>query len=248
MFKKIVILTSLLLPGSILAAPLGFLLDTNQTIIGISAGPTWSSGNKKQTLNLQPDIVKTYTADSNDHVFPSAEFFLGWQQPFSVMQQSLLGQLGISIAGSDHAEMSGDIWEDADPTFDNFDYTYKVNRILAAVKGRLVGSCNRFVEPYVSASLGVSFNRAYEFQIDPIISQEVPAPAFKSNTKASFSYTLGIGLQKSFTPQFQAAIGYEFSDWGKTQFSHATGQTVNKGLSLNHVYAQQLQLSVFYLV
>lgn len=246
MLKKILVLS--LLPGCILAAPINSLFDMNQTLIGISAGPTWSSGNEKQTLNLQSDIVKTYTADSNSHVFPSAEIFVGWQLPFSLMQQSLLGQLGVSVASSDHAEMSGDIWEDADPDFNNFDYTYRVNRILAAVKGRLVGNCNRIVEPYLSASLGVSYNRAYEFKINPDIVQEVPAPAFKSNTKASFSYTLGIGLQKTFTPQFQAAIGYEFSDWGKTQLSPAAGQTMNQGLALNHVYAQQLQLSVFFLV
>jgi len=245
MLRIILLIALLYLPGIVLA---GTLFDDTHWVTGLSAGSTWTTGNKKQTFNLQSDIVKTYTADNNHHAFPSAELFAGLQKPLFLMQQSLLAQLGLSIAGGDHADLSGDIWEDADSTFDNFNYKYKVNHVLVAIKGRLAGSCNRIVEPYISASAGVAYNRAYDFKITPKISEEVPAPPFGSNTKTTFSYTVGIGLQKSFTPQLQAALGYEFSDWGKTQLSRASGQTLNQGLTLNHLYAQQLQLSVFYLV
>lgn len=248
MFRIIFLISLLYLPGIVLAGKVNSLFDPTQWVTGLSAGATWTTGNKKQTFNLQPDVIKTYTADSNDHVFPSAELFVGLQTSLSLMQQSLLGQLGISIAGAGHAELSGDIWEDADATFDNFNYAYKVNHTFVGIKGRLTGNCNRLVEPYISASVGAGYNHAYDFKIDAKISEEVPAPPFGSHTQTSFSYTVGIGLQKSFTPQLQAALGYEFSDWGKTELSRATGQTLNKGLMLNHLYAQQLQLSVFYLV
>jgi len=248
MFRIMIILMSFMLTNSILASTVSEMYCNNQMVIGLSAGPTWTSGNEKQTFNLQPDIVKTYTADDNHHTFPSAELFLGWQSHLSLAQQPVLSQLGISIAAADHANLSGDIWEDADPTFDNFNYTYKVNHAHVAVKGRLIGNDNFIVEPYISASVGIGFNRAYDFTIDPKISEEVPAPAFQSNTTTTFSYTLGIGIQKSFTPQLQAAIGYEFADWGKTQLSRAPGQTLNQGLTLDHLYAHQLQLSLFFLV
>ncbi len=229
-----------MLSNSLLAGP--------DFVIGLSAGPTWTSGNEKQTFHLEPDLVKTYTADSNNHTFPSAEIFIGWQTPVYLIQQPLLSQIGISIAGADHANLNGDIWEDADPTFDNYDYTYKVNHAHVAMKGRLIGHCNRLVEPYISASIGLGINRAYDFAITPKIPEEVPAPFFQSNTTTTFSYALGIGIQISFTPQLQAAIGYEFADWGKTQLSRAPGQTLNQGLTLNHLYAHQLQLSLFYIV
>jgi opacity protein-like surface antigen len=155
----------------------------------------------------------------------------------------------VRIAGGSHANLNGDIWEDADPEFNNFTYSYKVSHAEIALKGRLIGSYNcAIVDPYISASAGIGFNRAYDFTINPVISEAVPAPAFGSNTTTAFTYALGIGIQKSFTPHLQAAIGYEFSNWGKIQLAHAPGQTVGEGLSLNHFYAQEIQFSLFYIV
>ncbi|MHB1947715.1 MAG: porin family protein [Gammaproteobacteria bacterium] len=241
MLKRTIILISSMMCSSVYAA-------TNPIVVGLSAGPTWISGNKTQTFHLQPDVAKTYTGEVNNSAFPSGEFFIGWQRPWcaSFLRQSFLSQLGLSIVAAGNARLKGDIWEDADPDFDNYRYQYKVNHAHVAVKTRLIGNCNRFIEPYISAALGVGFNHAHGFTISPKITSEVPAPPFKSNTTTTFTYSFGIGIQKSLTPEFKAAIGYELTDWGRTQLARATGQTVNQGLTLNHLYANQLQLSLFY--
>jgi opacity protein-like surface antigen len=216
-------------------------------LIGLSAGPTFVSGNETQTLNLQPDIRKTYTADNTNTIFdfPSIELFMGWQKP--LRNQSLLGQLGIVLAGAGNAKLQGDVWEDADPNFNNFNYNYKVQHAHIAIQGRLTGNVGLSFEPYISASAGLGFNRAFDFKISPNISEEVAAPPFKSNTTTAFVYTLGIGIQKTLNSHFQAAIGYEFADWGNVSLSRAAGQTIGHGLSLNHLYANQIQFSVFYI-
>lgn len=236
-----------MLSSSVFAELANTPLNT-ELIVGLSAGPTWISGNKTQTINLEPDVVKTYTADNSNTVFPSLEFFIGGQQHVksNLMSHSFIGQLGLSVVTAGNAKLTGNIWEDADPNFNNFTYNYKVNHVHVAAKGRIIGEFGHFFEPYVSGSVGVGFNRAYDFTISPIISEEVPAPAFHSNTTTTFSYALGVGLQKSVSNEFQLAIGYEFTDWGKTRLSPATGQTTNMGLTQNHLYAQALQLSVFY--
>lgn len=225
-------------------------VENHQLLIGLSAGPTWTSGNKTQTFNLQPEVEKTYTADHNSSVFPSVELFIGWQKPLSLqlIVQSLMGQLGFALAGAGNAKLTGDIWEDADPDFNNYAYNYKVSHLHAAVKGRLIGHCNRLFEPYISGGIGVGFNRAYDFTINPKIVEEVAAPPFKSHTTTTFIYSLGLGIQTNLNSNLQAAIGYEFSDWGKTKLARASGQTQNQGLALNHLYAQQIQLSLFYIV
>ncbi len=253
MFRAIIILCGIMLSSSVLAETGNEIISNNsnhQFLLGISAGPTWATGNKTQTLFLQPDVQKTYTADNNWTAFPSAELFIGWQKPLSLtlMGQSLLSQLGIAFVGAGNAELSGDIWEDADPDFDNFNYDYKIKHAHAAIKGRLITNSCWIFNGFISASLGLGFNRAYDFTIQPKISEEVAAPAFTSNTQTALVYTLGIGLQKSLNPQFQVAIGYEFADWGKIQLSPAASQTLNQGLSLNHLYAHQIQLSLFYIV
>ncbi len=224
------------------------ILD-NHFLIGISAGPTWVSGNETQTLNLQSDIRKTYTADNTHNYFPSVALFLGWQKLWvtHLLKQPLLGQLGIVIAGAGQAKLQGDIWEDADPNFNNFTYSYKVQHTHVAIQGRLIGNCGFFFEPYISGSVGLGYNRAYDFTITPKISEEVAAPPFGSKTTTAFVYTLGIGLQRSFNSNLAAAIGYEFADWGNTNLARATGQTMGHGLSLNHLYAHQIQLSLFYI-
>ena len=217
-------------------------------LVGLGACPTWVSGNKTQTISLQSDIVKTYTASQANNVIPSLELFVGCQKPLSMplMPHTFLGQLGLSVADAGNANLTGNIWEDADPNFDNFDYKYKVNHVHMAIKGRLIGDFGHFVEPYLSGSMGVGFNRAYNFIITPKISAEVASPAFASNTTTAFSYTLGIGLQKTCYKNLQVALGYEFADWGKSSLSSAAGQTTSQKPKLNHLYAQTLQLSLFY--
>lgn len=248
MFRIIIIFFGILLSNSVLAETLKTTVADTGLVAGFSAGPAWVSGNKTQTLTLQPDIVKTYKASDSNNVISNFELFVGYQKPIvtHLMSNCLLGQLGLSVAEAGNANLPGDIWEDADPNFDNFNYKYKVNHVLVAVKGRLLGHYGYFVEPYISGSLGVGFNHAYGFTITPKIPEEVPAPAFTSNTTTAFSYTLGIGLQKAVSENLQVAVGYEFSDWGKSTLSPAAGQTTSHGLTQNHLYAQTLQLSLFY--
>lgn len=247
MFKMMMVLASILLSGSVWASGMPANLPL---VIGLSAGPTWISGNKTQTISLEPDVIKTYTATNLSSAVPSVELFVGVQQSWftSLIKQPLIGQLGASIVDAGNVEQGGDIWDEADPAFNNANYTYKVNHAHLAIKGRLICDGSQMFKPYISASIGVGFNHAYDFSTYPTNTAEVVPPSFASNTTTTFTYTLGIGLQTSFTTQLQAAIGYEFADWGQIQLSRAAGQTTNQGLALNHLYANQLQLSLFYTV
>lgn len=248
MRSTIIILLGGMLSTSLLAETKLANID-NHLVIGLSAGPAWMSGNETQTLSLESDVQKTYTADNTTNRFLNTELFLGWQKLIASNSnaQSLLGQLGMEVAASGNAKLQGDIWEDADPNFDNFNYSYKVRHQHIAIKGRLIGDGGYFLEPYISGSAGVGSNHAYDFTITPKIEEEVPAPPFGSNSTTSFVYTLGIGIQASLSAHVQAAIGYEFADWGKMSLSPAPGQTTNKSLSLNHLYEHEIQFSLFYI-
>jgi opacity protein-like surface antigen len=249
MFRIIIALTSLALPGSVLAASVSDMIANKQLVVGLIAGPSWISGNKTQSINLQPDIVKTYTGNNQNTSFSSAEIFVGLQQAWFATQikQPLLAQVGVSVVGAGNPELNGDIWDDADPAFNNSTYTYKVNHTHIAIKGRLTRDDNRLIKPYLSASVGMGFNHAFNYSSSPTITEEVTAPPFKSNTTTAFTYTVGLGLQTSLNAHFQAAAGYEFADWGHVELARAAGQTQNQGLTLNHLYANQLQISLLYI-
>ncbi len=215
-----------------------------QPLVDLSVGPAWSNSGETQTFYLQPDVEKTYTANKNIPAFVNWEVFLGGQHNLGV---NYLGQLGIAVQGAGNATLSGDVWEDADPDFNNFIYSYNINHVAVALKGKLIGYPSFYVQPYISGSAGVGFNHSYAFAILPKISAEIPAPNFTNNTTTTFSYTLGIGLQKTFYTHYQIGVGYEFDDWGKSNLSAAPLQSENQGLSLQHLYAHQLQFTIGYI-
>lgn len=226
------------------------LITESQLMYGLSVGPTWGFGNQSHTIYLEQDVAKRYTADHASPVFASVELFVGRQKLLTLphTNKPVLNQIGLVLAGSGDVTLSGDVWEDADPDFNNFNYHYKVEHLHIAIQDRLIFHTNCFLEPYVMASVGIGFNRAYDFTIKPKISEEVPAPPFNSRTTTSFVYTLGLGVQHSFNTHIQTALGYEFASWGKTQLGHMPGQTLGHGITQNQLYANQIQFSLFYVV
>lgn len=244
--NSVIAIWGVVLSSSAIAGTIGAVQPESwRPVVALSAGPTWAQPGETQTFFLQPGIEKTYQALGKVSTFVSGEFFLGGQKFFN---RNWASQLGIAIAGAGNTQLTGNVWEDADPNFNNFTYSYKINQVRVAVKGRLFGLMYFGVQPYVSGSVGVGFNRAYDVTINPKIFAEIAPPKFTPNTETSFSYTVGIGLQKTWSENWQLGIGYEFADWGNSHLGRASGQTLNQGLSLNHLYAHQLQFTVSYVV
>ena len=158
----------------------------------------------------------------------------------------MLGQIGLAFVAADNATLRGNIWDDANPVFDNYTYQYKVKHEHIAVKGKLLGDWGWFVMPWISGSIGIGFNRAYDFTNTPTIFQAVPNANFTGNTMDVFTYTLGIGLQRALTKNWQLGLSYEFADWGKSQLSAAPGQTIGSGLKLSHLYTSGLLFNITY--
>lgn len=209
----------------------------------ISVGPVWQSNGSTQTFYLTPDIQKTYTANSPSNAMADGEIFLGLQKNIPYQFQ---GQLGLAVAVAGQAKLSGNIWDDADPQFNNYTYQYKVNHAHLALKGKLLAERGYWLTPWVSGSLGVGFNRAYSFSNTPTIFEAVPNSNFSSNTKTALTYTLGAGVQRALNQHWQVGIGYEFADWGQSQLGRASGQTLNSGLSMNHLYTNGFLFNLTY--
>lgn len=210
----------------------------------ISGGPVWASGGETQTFYLTPEIEKTYVGRQSTNALAFGELFLGVQKPLS---SKWLGQLGLALATADNANLQGVIWDDADPQFDNFIYRYKIQHTHVAVKGKLLADDGYWLIPWVSGSLGVSFNDARKFHSTPTIFEAVPTPDFASHTQTSFTYTVGAGVQKALNEHWQVGIGYEFADWGKSALGRAEQQTINSGLSLSHLYTNGVLFNLTYL-
>ena len=209
----------------------------------LSLGPVWENNGNTQTFYLAPNIEKIYAANHASHALVDGEIFLGIQKP---IREKLEGQIGLAVATTGNASLSGNIWDDAQFQFNNYTYDYQVRHTHVAIKGKLLADRGYVVTPWVSGSLGVGFNQAHDFSNAPLISQAVVMPDFASNTTTAFTYTLGVGVERYLNPHWKAGIGYEFADWGKSQLSRASGQTLNNGLSLSHLYTNGFLFNLTY--
>lgn len=217
--------------------------DASAWVITLSGGSAWVSGGETQTFYLAPEIEKTYTANEPDNTIAEGDLFLGIQKP---VYKKLLGQLGFDFAAAGNVDLSGNIWDDANPEFNNHTYNYQVRHNAFALKGKLLFDMNLPVIPWISASAGIGFNQASDFNNNPTIFEALPAPDFSNNTTTAFTYTLAVGVQRIITKNWQAGVSYEFADWGKSGLDRAPGQTMGSGPSQSHLYSNALLLNITY--
>jgi len=222
------------------------LLDTLKSsgVVVLSVGPVWENAGNTQTFYLAPGIEKTYAAKQASHALVDGEIFLGVQKP---LREKLQGQLGLAVATTGNAAVSGYIWDDAQAQFNNYTYKYQVKHTHVAVKGKLLADKGYILTPWINGSLGVGFNQAHDYSNTPIISEAIVMPNFASQTTTAFTYTVGAGFQRNFNAHWQGGIGYEFADWGKSQLGRASGQTLNSGLFLSHLYTNGFLFNLTYL-
>lgn len=208
-----------------------------------SIGPVWTNPGSQQTLNLTSQIEKTYTAYEPNNTLADGEVFLGIKRD---LPYAFFTHVGIAGALTSQAGLSGQIWDDADPTFNNYVYGYHVQHGHVALKAKVFKDINYSVLPWISGSVGVGFNRSNGFYNNPLIVEAIAQNNFGNHTQTSFTYTTGAGLQKIINQNFQVGIGYEFADWGQSRLNPAQGQTIGNGLSLSHLYTHGLMFNVTY--
>ncbi len=218
-------------------------LSYSALIATLSIGPAWEHEGNTQTFYLTDTIQKTYEAVNNTHGFLTGELFLGLQRR---LHNALQGQLGIAIATTGNAVLTGNIWDDADPEFNNYTYKYSVTHSHVAIKGELLLDDGYMVIPWISGSAGIGMNKASNFENSPVIVEAISNTNFSSNTNNAFVYTIGAGVKTSLSTHWQLGIGYEFADWGKSQLGRALGQTLGSGLALDHLYTNSILLSLTY--
>ena len=211
----------------------------------LSSAAVWARAGQSQTFYLTPQIEKTYAATKSAHILSVGEIFMGLQRN---RKNQPLGQIGLAVGMSNKAKLAGHIWDDADPQFDNYRYNYNINHSYALLKGKLMLDRDYWVLPWISAGFGVALNRSYGFNNTPTIVEALVNNNFTSKTKTTFTYTLGAGVQKAINLNWQLGLGYEFTDWGKSNLDRAQNQTLSSGLKLSHLQTNGLLFCLTYIV
>ncbi|QDP72679.1 hypothetical protein FOG18_08985 [Legionella israelensis] len=213
-------------------------------VITLSGGPAWSRAGETQTLYLNSVLSNRYNAQKDTRLMGTGEIFFALQGPFA---PGILGQLGIAAGGTGEAKMQGTIDVNFIPSGSR--YEYRTNHWNASIRGKLLTDPRIFfIQPYITAAIGAAFNYAYGFRTIPLISPLTSSQWFDSNTKVGFTYSIGGGIQTSFNDHWQVGVGYEFSDWGKSELGRAlTIPWTHTGPQLDHIYAHNVLFSLSYL-
>lgn len=221
----------------------------------LSLGPAWARPGDSQVLTLQPEVRKAYvplpakrtmrlvtTGKGTDSMI-TGELFAGYRGPINSVVE---GQLGVVLGASSQAKLKGDVYEDADPLFNNYSYSYGVRNTRIAVKAKLLYDTGFYdLYPYLSASGGLSYNHASGFAINPKIIEEVAPPLFRNNNETEFTYGFGVGLEVALETNWRLGLGYEFVDWGKSALGPALDQTLgDKSIRLGVLQSHELLISL----
>ena len=232
---------SIMLGRGVLCANVPIVPD----VVTVSLGATWSSVAHQETITLLPTVLNTYVEPRQTDTLFEGEVFVGYQQVLE--KNNLAWQLGLTYLRATSAKISGTVWQLGLPQFENQVYTYKINHQHVAVKAKLLQSPEKPVQLYVSGSIGVGFNDAHGFNNLPLIETVVASPNFTDKTMSALSYTLSAGLQKSLSQHWLLGAEYQFVDWGRSELGPASGQTINTGIRMQHLYTNGLQIVLTHL-
>jgi opacity protein-like surface antigen len=214
-------------------------------VVTISGGPGWMSNNDQQTIAITPQITRTYSNNTSPYAIVQGELFIGLHQ---MINQRIQTQLGFEAATTTNGKITGNIWDDANPQFNNYEYNYLIRHTQIGLQGKLLADVGLpGLVPFIVGTVGVGFNNARSFWSQPTIPQAVPIPGFSNNTTTTFTYSIGVGLQHQYNDNWFVGLEYAFADWGKSQLGIANNQTTGNGLVIRHLYTNNILLNLSYI-
>lgn len=244
----IFLVTKFSFPSFASSTQLNNLFDSLHPILSLSGGPGWIKPGETQNVYLDYDYNNGYISNSKEQAVGFAEIFLGLQKSLAT---DYANQFGVAFSGSWMAKLSGEVWQFNEPLFYNYDYTYNIRQLRLALRDKFIyekGLFSQKINPYISGSVGLGFNKSYSYSETPLASDIVSTPAFANNAVTAFTYSIGAGLQSSLWEHVIFAVGYEFFDWGRSALGTAPGQVLNNTPSVSHLYMNSLLFSMTYTV
>lgn len=215
--------------------------------VALSGGLSWTNSGSSQVILLEPDLLNNYIPNNinNSNLLGNGEFFAGIQRSFFPQVQS---QFGVAFYLSSFAKLNGYIQQDGDSGFQNYTFQYKVQHSHLALKTKWIAENAYNMNPYLSGSIGVGFNRSYGFAASPIVLQAPPMPPFQDKNRTAFTYTLGAGFQHTVSEHLSFGLGYQFVSWGANSLARTEGQSLSNGLHLNSIYTHGVEFNISYLI
>lgn len=241
-YKALFFYTALFCSGSAYASP-AFINSVMPAhfLVTASVGADFVNVGQTKNVTLLPPFENRYVDQTGIQSLFDGGVFLGAEWFVSPLFSWQLGVAGYRTSSMD---VTGDVWQFADPNYDNFDYTYNIVNERLVAETKLLTTVYERVHPYISGQLGASRNMTSNFDEKPDTCSAVPGSPFEDHNTTAFTYGVGAGVDVDLTKHLRLGAGYQFADLGRASLGSASTAATNDSLSVSHMYTQELRVQL----
>jgi opacity protein-like surface antigen len=215
-------------------------------LVTLSSGPVFTSdAGGTHTFPVIFGSNYFYTRDKSNETRGIVGAFAGYVLP---LYSNWEMQAGLAAYASWY-DSNGLLLQGPDSaSSDLYNYHYDINSTQLLVESKFSYNAFQIYHPYLSAGLGVAFNRAknYSTSVPPFLTF---TPMFADHLEHSFTYNAGLGMDVDIPCNWRLGVGYRFSDLGKVRLGAGHIDTVPIGgtLEQKHLYVHELLAQLTYL-
>jgi opacity protein-like surface antigen len=225
------------------------LLFSSASFAHIKPVVTLSLGNDHVNFD-NPNTTVPFLAISNIYAGNNTRdnqlfggIFLGAQKAF---RRNWFWQFGFGYYDNADYQVSGQVYQDSDPSMNNLGYTYGINsnRVLAETK--ILATLKNIFHPYVDGGVGAAFNASSsysEFDISDGSGFPMSQP-FASKTTTNFAYMIGFGVDTDLTKLLRVGLGYRFVDLGDASLGLSPLQSGTAVIKNNHITSNEALIQI----
>ena len=213
-------------------------------VFTLSLGPDSVSRGQPDNVILSPTLTNRYTRQPGRRADMDLGLFFGGER---TLTQKLSGQIGLAGYIDSTMTMNGYVWTNASITQINSSYSYNIRNRRLVGAGKLLYAITNDLHPYISAEMGIAFNRATNYSEVIIAPNATIQPPFSSHPTNSFTWGVGVGIEYLLNDQIRLGGGYQFTNFGSATLGGNPTQTTSQAPSIKNLYANQVRFQFSYL-
>jgi opacity protein-like surface antigen len=217
----------------------------------LMGGPAFTRMEANNSISLNGLVTNDYNNDSKWYLEPLLGIGIG--HTFTAEEQPFNLSLALSEYFTNYDDVTGTEYPFSNVgSFDTLNYRYHSQTYATLFETR-ISYTDMILQPYILGGIGGAFNRLNgytEFPANASLSAAAAKHTFDGHTDFSFSYELGVGLQKNIyydrtlNIQYLLSLDYRYLAFGAGEFGPASTQTTNQRMGIDNLSTQAVILSL----
>jgi opacity protein-like surface antigen len=227
----------------LMSLPLTSFATTLHPVVTLSTGFARANVYSSKLINFDP-FQNAYIGTNHFDTETDSGLFVGAEMDFL---QNWAWQLGLSYFQNEGFQESGNVYQFADPAFNNLTYQYQISSRRISIETKISRAFREIWHPYFSLSFGRACNKSYQYTETPVTSADVPMLVpFANNTAHTWAYSLGVGLDVNIAANWRLGAGYRFVNLGSASLGTTPLQSGTETISNDPIHTNELLAQISY--